>query len=367
MIDHSRLSSVKCAREPPITGTRRSARSSARAQPCEDRGIRDMQVGFEHPDPRDRGHCVQPCERAGQLVECRVGRRDHSDVERAARPCGAVQRGAPVRRAQVEFDEHGCGPWASAVSGAGSGPVAAPSDDLGHRAADLEAHEIRVRRLDRRRRFLHADPHALAHPLVGGDRIGEREGERATVGLVGGIRPVPLIFHLEHVALESHRHVEPRSRHDNAAMSKTGWCGLSARGKCVPAVEPSECVTRRLSPATAGGCSTTSPVRFVANSAADSRSAITTRRSPRASTRTTPRKLDPSASERTCSVSVASERLTRSTTRSTVSQLRSRTTARTDRSTVRPSYRMSANSSPRTCRLHGPDVQSLNIGRAPRS
>ena len=179
---------------------------------------RAARPGRRHPSraarPRTRrcGRCrasqpprpaPPPARRTARRAEA-ITRTSSGAPEPAARESAAGQFG--VRRSSSTSTASGFCPRSA---GAGSGAVAAPSAEFEHGAAHRESHEIGVRARAGCRDLAHIDLHALPHTLAGGDRVRERDRERAAVRLVRGVRPVALVFHLEHVAVERDRHLRP--------------------------------------------------------------------------------------------------------------------------------------------------------------
>ncbi len=78
-------------------------------------------------------------------------------------------------------------------------------------AADREMHRLRpAAHGHARRRAVDRQPDRLLAHLAGRQRVGPGQRERADIGLVGGVRPVAMVLHLEGIALHGAGHLDAR-------------------------------------------------------------------------------------------------------------------------------------------------------------
>ena len=163
------------------------------AQVVAERGQGDRVRVVVDPDALDG----ERSEWLGDRPEVVARVRDDTHVERCPGSGRPFERRPPVRRRQVEFDQHEGGAGDTARRGIGRRRGGGPD---GREEPGLEELDpIRGRPLGGIRRG-DVEPRRLLERLALGQRIREGQRQRPAVRLVRGVRPVALVLHLEHVA-----------------------------------------------------------------------------------------------------------------------------------------------------------------------
>ena len=364
----SRLSSVKCERAPPTTATSmpaaasaaRSATTASRSDTCSASPAWWKAATAEHVQAAQRGDRVDQRQAAGR----RRGGSAHRAAARSQRPGraprassgsrgrarrGRSRRAAPRRaRDPAPSRPRATGPSRERRSAARPCSV---DRDAPVEASVVGGATVLASVGDRGRRSVTL--WRTRSPAA--QQVRERQRERAAVRLERGIRPVALVFHLEHVAGEGDGCLDPvvrplqcgdvehrLVRADRAREPRLLDASVGVRHPRARHPRPGTGAAR---PGRCGSSGSPRPRRHRRSPAG---------RLPTAVARTVPRTSAPNAAVDTATSRNPSAAVTESTVNAAVFQSRSRTTARMLRSTRRPSNRTSASSSSRSSSDHGP-------------